>query len=383
MFYTNDHVDMNFMKDMGLSHMTVNMWTRKFSENSKYFYRVRFVGGNTEIDSYIPLYIIKLASTYENFNLLVDFSFEAYAYENFPVLHRFVKKYNLNKKVTFLIAHMNVDDEYKAWCSHNNEESLINVVYYNIMFSNTFYHFRDMEINFSPKKDSWFCCLNHRPHMHRLGAVTYLDYLDLLNKGIVTAHDKFYEDAHWVNDENNDYNKTMAYFKLRIDPRYETIISNQQAKTKIKLPLIYDNPNLANGCQPYMITPSIFNDCLINLVTETYYFNDFNFLSNKFLTEKTFKSILSKQIFIIIGPKGILKELKNMGFGTFGDYIDESYDDAPDDIRLFKAIESLNDAMNTYTIQQLDDLTRKIRIKNYKVYNKKDFNINLPKILGL
>ena len=49
-----------------------------------------------------------------------------------------------------------------------------------------------------------------------------------------------------------------------------------------------------------------------------------------FLTEKTFKPILLKMGFLIAGMTGSLKKLRNLGFKTFSDYWDESYDDMED-----------------------------------------------------
>ena len=50
-----------------------------------------------------------------------------------------------------------------------------------------------------------------------------------------------------------------------------------------------------------------------------------------FLDEKIWKPILSHQPFIVLGPKGFLKVLKEFGFQTFFDKIDETYDDIKDD----------------------------------------------------
>ena len=44
------------------------------------------------------------------------------------------------------------------------------------------------------------------------------------------------------------------------------------------------------------------------------------------VTEKTFKSMLSKNVFILMGNPYSLKWLKSLGFKTFSDIIDESYD---------------------------------------------------------
>ena len=60
------------------------------------------------------------------------------------------------------------------------------------------------------------------------------------------------------------------------------------------------------------------------LVTETVAGDDNN--GHVFLTEKTFKPILLKMGFVIAGRMGVLKKLRDLGFKTFSDYWDESYD---------------------------------------------------------
>lgn len=49
-----------------------------------------------------------------------------------------------------------------------------------------------------------------------------------------------------------------------------------------------------------------------------------------YITEKTVKPISTKTPFLIVSNPGYLKHLHKIGFRTFGDYIDESYDDIID-----------------------------------------------------
>jgi hypothetical protein len=55
-----------------------------------------------------------------------------------------------------------------------------------------------------------------------------------------------------------------------------------------------------------------------------------------FLSEKTWRPILNLQPFIHFGGYQALKKLKELGFKTFDDIIDESYDDVLDPIQRFK-----------------------------------------------
>lgn len=68
-----------------------------------------------------------------------------------------------------------------------------------------------------------------------------------------------------------------------------------------------------------------YNQTAFSLVTET------NFASNYvFHTEKIVKPILACRLFIVFGGRHYLKNLHRLGFKTFNNIIDESYDDEPD-----------------------------------------------------
>lgn len=378
MGYTNEKFDTSFLEEMALAYCSVRVWERKLS-HVPYIYRVRFKDYH-EVD-YINDQIIELAKNYPNFYILLDDSLEAYVYHNFKFITEFIHKNNIQGKLIYMSAHSDVQTEYNSWCSNTNADPCIKIIHFNAWISSTRRYVHDLELDFSNTKSKWFCCLNHRPHGHRLSSIIYLDKLNLLDSGIVTGHDVNYENGINITDPHNTYENHVRHAIRKLDPAYANIIESQKNITYEKLPLIYDINDVTQACQPYLMTPSIFNDTLINLVTETFYFNHWNHESELFITEKTMKAILAKQIFIIVGPRGILSKLKDMGFKTFGDYFDESYDLEPDSTRLFKAIDSLNYALNNYTLEQLDALSRPIREKNLKIYNKINFNINLCKTI--
>ena len=53
--------------------------------------------------------------------------------------------------------------------------------------------------------------------------------------------------------------------------------------------------------------------------------------STFFLSEKTIKAMYNRRIFVMFGPQGYLRHLREQGFATFGGIVDESYDDEPRD----------------------------------------------------
>lgn len=73
------------------------------------------------------------------------------------------------------------------------------------------------------------------------------------------------------------------------------------------------------------------NHSFFHLTSETYFQDKEQRLmdgeyKNRFLTEKTFKSIAFKQPFIIISLPGTLEIIRKLGYKTFSPWIDESYD---------------------------------------------------------
>jgi hypothetical protein len=77
----------------------------------------------------------------------------------------------------------------------------------------------------------------------------------------------------------------------------------------------------------------IYNQTAYTLVTETNASNDYNFY-----TEKIVKPILAERLFLVIAGRHYLKNLRSMGFKTFDNILDESYDDVADDQERFNLV---------------------------------------------
>jgi hypothetical protein len=111
----------------------------------------------------------------------------------------------------------------------------------------------------------------------------------------------------------------------------------------------------------------LFLDSCINLVTETSYNNN-----ELFISEKILKPILNYQPFIVFGPVNYLKELKKLGFRTFSEFWDESYDLTKDSRERYFKLSKLLLELNSMNINELNDLYQ--RTKQICVYNKNHFN---------
>jgi hypothetical protein len=214
--------------------------------------------------------------------------------------------------------------------------------------------------------------------LHRHFTIAYLDVVDILEDGIVTANDRSYEF-----DSNDNFENSILSRLPEIPTEYQNIIKQKVSITNKKLPLVVDTDDLANKSLPNDLHPKIYDNTLINLVTETYYFPEYNFIDETFITEKTWKVFTAGQIPVIIGARGLVQRLRLLGFDMFDDIVDHSYDTADDSVRIFKAIESMHKVMSTNNIQKLNLITQKRRILNRKkfLFGLKNLDIPLREVL--
>ena len=69
----------------------------------------------------------------------------------------------------------------------------------------------------------------------------------------------------------------------------------------------------------------VYNQTAYSIIAETGFENFYSFY-----TEKTAKAMLAKRLFVMFSGYKFLQNLQQIGFQTFGNVIDESYDLIPD-----------------------------------------------------
>ena len=147
-----------------------------------------------------------------------------------------------------------------------------------------------------------FLYLNKAPREHRLKLYNRLKKDDVL--------------------DNSIYTFTMLDNPVRLDKKYE-------------LPGIEpeDYPRFGKDQDIYELP---YIDTVCSIVSET---NDNN--NDVFMTEKIWKAIIAQHFFVVHGNYLYLQRLKEMGFKTFGNYFDESYDLERDADKRIDALVSL------------------------------------------
>jgi hypothetical protein len=203
-----------------------------------------------------------------------------------------------------------------------------------------------------------FCFLSHIKRNHRLLTRTFLKINNLDSKTLLAWHS---------NPMLSDIKKINKVGKKSSEPSvFVQTFPYSRVKDKIytdsRLAYLYDNFDIVNRSE---INKQILTDpneqnfkatflkyCFVNIVTETVF--DFPY---PYITEKTFKCFWHKSPFIIVGAPNSLAHLRSLGFKTYQDFWDESYDSELDCterlIKVFNVIKtisnwSINDCKDVY-----------------------------------
>lgn len=117
---------------------------------------------------------------------------------------------------------------------------------------------------------------------------------------------------------------------------------------------VYDEADLENN-KATILNVDAHNRSFVNIVTESSYEDTFIFF-----TEKTFKPIYCAQPFITISNPYSLKKLKELGFRTFSQWWDESYDEEIDFTERFEKIVKVMEDISTWSLDKCLDVTRQM-----------------------
>lgn len=290
--------------------------------------------------------IIVLDNQSEGFPLVYDNC------DGFLEMHLAMTNLQLPKdSVIFVDGNKEFETYYHIWCANNYCRPLISHVYF---FTHLFYFNQrpahPLIIDALKKPESKdFCSLNRTMRMHRLEHLYTIIKDGLHTQGLVSGH--------WANfKEATAHNIPLPVYLDIEKTEYKKVLMDH-------LPLEIDgNWNDMYGRSPDDTVETQFNfriyaSSLLSFVTETAFH-----WPGMFLTEKIFKPIAAGQPFIVLGQQGILRTLKDMGYQTDFEGIDQSYDDIKDPYQRFHAAhKSLKEWIAIPRGQKTDLLMRSMR----------------------
>jgi hypothetical protein len=167
-------------------------------------------------------------------------------------------------------------------------------------------------------RNKYFLNLNRNSsRLHRPKLVLELIKNNLFSKGIVSLLKSDEFDEFCNRDENIEY-------KTLIAEKYPFIAD-------------YEDADFVSHMHNYFTKKDMWMTTYFSIVSETSADNNFTFI-----TEKTVRPMIYYHPFIVWGNPHTLKRLKQLGFETFPEFFDESYDAIIDnDKRLQKIVENV------------------------------------------
>jgi hypothetical protein len=264
--------------------------------------------------------------------LLIYFPFEGFKldlYDNwFLRLHQLFNKYNLNNvKKYFIYNNLTIEEQYQNLKTNNLVPAGTE---FTKVFGYPYFHFeyyhmiKHRHVDFPNEiinvdnlfnKEKNFLSLNSKIRAHRVLVISELYRRNVVNNSFLS----------FIGSTFDHPETTIGYAKKTLDQVFANApYISQEIKDGVE--------NYTHNWQPLILdgtADSIYNNSVVaehyeksyfSLVTETgmdHYLR---------VTEKTFKPIANYHPFIIIGCHGTLAYLRSLGYQTFPELFDESYD---------------------------------------------------------
>lgn len=216
--------------------------------------------------------------------------------------------------------------------------------------------------NYKIKKH--FLCFNNLIKLHRLWMCYELTKNpNLVNKSIISLSNE--SEIGFENLISLSNNKELIdYFKTHIST----------------IGQVYDTDNWKRDVlqASHTININAHLSTFVNIVTET-----LTTPNVVFITEKTYKPIYVCQPFIIVGNAHTLKKMKELGYKTFSNWWDESYDNELElEIRMNKIIKVLEEISN-WDLDKCNNIRKEMREILIHNYNNMLNNDELYKLFSL
>lgn len=308
--------------------------------------------------SHIPEQVI---NTIRNRNgyIFIDHSVEAFMADNhLNALHGyFCNTHNLPLyKIIYLTGCINAQEIYDEYCAKRNisadKQNRLSIVTNATSFNSFVIHttnFPAPEYNTETVPDKLFLMWNRRIRQHRAELVVGLEHHNLVERSLISFPNQDVDRpgigiGHHINEEHIDYCYNIP--KETIDRFVNRLPLILDGETDI--PQMCNDDN--NKSRPF------YQQALISLVTETNFHN-----SAVSLTEKSFKPGKEMHPFIIAGVSGALKGMHDLGFKTFGEFWDESYDDIKDHNERMRKIIEVVAYIGTWEADRIIDFKRRVK----------------------
>ncbi len=298
--------------------------------------------------------------------LIIDFCNEGQVRENwFFAIHRMIKKYKLkSSNIYFISCDSKLSENYDIWIEKFNIPK-INIIGLNRYLEEAKLWIEDIDkfpiedFKVNRIREKKFLCLNGAFRASRIKIVSELFRNGLDNDGYISLIGNYRADLPIKSDLQSELdNDTIKYFMDIIYPKIPIVVDLEKDIELIE-------PYIGNSYVHEMYINSYFN-----ILTETSYNYENSIIGNNiFPTEKTYRAIFGMQPFIVVTNPGFLKFLKSMGFETFPEFFDESYDEIENPWERMYIIVKEIKKICSLSLEELHD-------RYYNIFDKLEHNRN-------
>ena len=298
--------------------------------------------------------------------LIFDFSAEGTPRQSwFFYIHRMIKKYKLkSSNIYFISCDTKLSENYDIWSDKFNLPK-INIIELNRYLEEAKLWIEDIDkfpiedFKVDRIREKKYLCLNGAFKVNRIKIVSELFRNGLDKDGYISLIGNYGEDLPIKSDLQPELdNDTIKYFMDIIYP---------------KIPIVVDLEKDIELIEPYIgssYVHEMYINSYFNILTETSYNYENSIIGNNiFPTEKTYRAIFGMQPIIVVTNPGFLKYLKSMGFKTFPEFFDESYDEIEDSRERMNAIVKEIKKVCSLSLEELHD-------RYYNIFDKLEHNRN-------
>lgn len=301
----------------------------------------------------IPTTIIKDVND-DKGKIIINYSHEGWV-SNFLLKQMYLGAKNAGIKLNNLILILNdynLEKKIEAFkLEYDIEEypTVINYSYYLTASAKHLYnkYSNDKTTHFYLSKPYKFLCLNRRLDLHRVVLLSEI-LPEIQNYSLISF------DKNLITDQISNLFENRPDIKQKFNNLPNKIIADRE---DIEMTNGYHHEN-----------KQLFLDTYISIVTETSFYID-----NDFISEKIWKPLYQFHPFIVVGRPHLLKYLKEIGFKTFDWLIDESYDAIEDNDLRMNAIVTEIKRINKLSIFEIEDIIKQnfnVLEHNHNLMNK-------------
>ena len=277
----------------------------------------------------------KLITEYDY--LVVAHEHEVSDFHIFEDLYKWITKFSLpTDKIILVMGDDALETEYDRYCKINSIDNKINIV-------SAYFMEVAIKENFSPKYkdkvlDTITKTLNDKKPYRFLNMNGRLkEHRQLFLKSI-----KKHKLDKYINHSELEYGKPLDVYNFKnmnyknVEELYEKEVGSILEDTRVTMHNMdkdqHLNMNIKHAfADMKWLTPHkenllpLYQQHSIDIVSES----EANVDNHLFLTEKTLRPLYFGLPFILLGNQGSLQRLKDMGYKTYSNIIDESYDTKP------------------------------------------------------